>query len=146
MKKFLIAIVTFCFFAMLPKASFAQCDAEKFMDNCNAKLANGYNFLKSFSIDGGKATSGKVEYSYVFSKDSNYLMTLCSKEGDAKKLVVTLFDANRKELGSNFDAKSNSFFPAFAYKCSATGIYYLSFSYPNGQGECAGSVLGFKRQ
>lgn len=145
MKKIIFAIIALCFLA-LPSQSFAQCDADKFMDNCNAKLANGYNFLKSFAIDAAKTgNGGKVEYSYVFSKDSNYLMTLCGKEGDAKKLVITLFDASRKELGSNFDSKSNTFFPAFAYKCSATGVYYLSFAYPQGQSECAGSVLGFKR-
>ncbi|SFC54958.1 hypothetical protein SAMN05421780_106219 [Flexibacter flexilis DSM 6793] len=145
LKTAFLSLVVMALATLAPNKSYAQCDAAGFIDHCNGKLVNGYNFLKSFSIDGAKAgNGGKVEYSYVFSKDSNYLVTLCGKDGDAKKLIVTLYDSNRKELGSNLDKASGAFYPVFGYKCSATGIYYLSFSYQGG-GECGGSVLGFKR-
>lgn len=145
LKKIILSALAFAIISLSPSVSFAQCDASGFIDHCNGKLVSGYSFLKSFTVDPAKAgNGGKVEYSYVFSKDTNYLMTLCGKDGDAKKLVVTLFDSNRKELGSNLDKGSGATFPAFGYKCSATGIYYLTFSY-QGAGECGGSVLGFKR-
>jgi hypothetical protein len=144
-RKAIFSLAVFAVLSLIPSVASAQCDAAGFIDNCNSKLVSGYSFLKSFSIDPAKAgNGGKVEYSYVFSKDTSYLITLCGKDGDAKKLVVTLFDSNRKELGSNLDKGSGAFFPAFGYKCSATGIYYLSYSYQGG-GDCSGSVLGFKR-
>jgi hypothetical protein len=144
MKKFLLAITIFIFISMLPSLSYAQCDPGKFMDNCSGKLAEGYTFLKSYSIDGSKG-GGKIEQSYVFSKDTNYLLTLCSQEGDTKNMVVTIFDSNRKQLISSYDKKSGKFLPAIGVRIAATGIYYLAFTFEGDGPQCGGCVVGFKR-
>lgn len=124
----------------------AQCDAEKFMDNCNAKLSDGYTFLKSYNIDGAKASSGKkVEYSYVFSKNTNYMLTLCAEGGNPKNMYVTLYDSQRRPLMSSYVKDKDKFLSKVAYQCSSTGIYYLSFQFAGGSPNCGGSILAFKR-
>ncbi len=145
MKKFILALTVFMIAALLPGMTYAQCDADKFMDKCNAKLADGYTFLKSYSVDGAKNPSNKVEVSYVFSKDTNYLLTLCNKEGENKNMVVTLYDSNRKQLVSSHDKKGNRFLDQIGVRISATGIYYLAFSFEEGGPQCGGCVVGFKR-
>lgn len=125
----------------------AQCDADKFMNHCNARLSNGYTFLKSYNVDKTKAQNNKVEYSYVFSKDTNYMLTLCTKDGMVpNNFSVALFDRDRNMVYSSFDKRTNTFYPAIGYRCSATGIYYLQFVFNNqAAAECGASVLGFKR-
>ncbi|SDJ96418.1 hypothetical protein SAMN05421823_101536 [Catalinimonas alkaloidigena] len=143
MKKYIFAVcLSMCAFLMADQAQ-AQCDVNKFLDNCNGKLASGYTFLKSYSVNG--ESGGKVEHSYVFSKDTNYLITLCSENGDTDGMVVTLYDSNRKQLISSHDAKSGRFLPAIGIRISATGIYYLAFSFEGDGPKCGGSVVGFKR-
>lgn len=143
MKKHSLLVLTACL--LMAFSASAQCDAEKFLNHCNSKLANGFTFLKSYHIDKGKAASGKVEYSYVFSKDTNYMLTLCNKDGDPKNLAVSIYDQNRKLIYSSFDKKSNTFYPFIGYRASSTGIYYLTFTFEGDGPECGGSVLGFKR-
>lgn len=145
MKKFLLAITIYTFMALLPSVSYAQCDADKFMDNCSSKLAEGYTFLKSYTIDASKVVNGKIEQSYCFSKDTNYLITLCGKEGENRNMVVTLYDSNRKQLISSYDKKSGKFLPAIGVRIQATGIYYFTFSFEGDGPQCGGCVVGFKR-
>lgn len=143
MKQLILATVLLSAAALLPGHARAQCDVNKFVDNCNGKLASGYTFLKSYSIDG--ASSGKVEQSYVFSKDTNYLITLCSEAESADGMVVTLYDSQRKQLISSHDKKNDRYLPAIGIRINATGIYYLTFTFEGGGPKCGGSVVGFKR-
>jgi len=116
--------------------SFGQCQT----DECVAKITNGYTFLKSYKIE---KVGDEMEYSYVFSKDTNYMLVMCDG-GTGKNIVVTLFDSNRKEIATNFDKKNDKYYPAIAYPCKATGIYYLRFSFVD-KPECCVSVLAFKK-
>lgn len=124
-------------------AAQAQCDADKFMANCQGKISDGFTFLKSYTIDGSKG--GKVEHSYVFSKDTTYLLSLCTENGDPKNMYVILSDSNRKELFNSYDKKSGKYMPLVGYRSTATGIYYLTFYFNEGADKCGGSVLAFKR-
>ena len=121
----------------------AQCDSDKFMSNCQAKLNDGFTFLKNYTMN--KAKSGKVEHSYVFSKDTTYLLSLCAPEGSPENMYVTLYDSNHNEILSSYDNKANKFMPLIGYQCKATGIYYLSFSFKDQAQDCGGSILAFKR-
>jgi hypothetical protein len=85
-----------------------------------------------------------TEYSYVFSKDTNYMLVLCNKDGSSPSVLVTLFDSNRKEIASNLDKKTGKHYPAIVFNCKATGIYYLKFTFSD-QSECCVSVLAFKK-
>ncbi|MDX2304270.1 MAG: hypothetical protein NW226_15810 [Microscillaceae bacterium] len=121
----------------------AECDAKPYKDKCVASLPDGYTFLKSYTIDGQNGTRKKVMYSYIFSKNTAYLVMLANGSAQTKGVKVTLKDSNRKQLASSF--ANGKFYPALAYKCNATGIYFLEFEFDGATSFCAGSVLAFKR-
>jgi hypothetical protein len=120
----------------------AQCNSSEFSQKCITKVQEGYTFLKSFEINPDKMSRDKIEYSYVFSKDTNYFLNVCS-EGDDNGIIVTIYDANRKVASTNY--VNNKFFPAIVFSCKSTGIYYISYTFNKNPGECGGSVLAFRR-
>jgi hypothetical protein len=65
------------------------------------------------------------------------------KDGGAQGMIVTLYDSQRNELATSH--VNNKFFPGWTYKCKATGIYYLSFTFKDSQSYCGAAVLGFRR-
>src|SRR6478735_9711056 len=120
MKNLYTVLVMIALFALSNKG-YAQCKP----DECVAKVNGGYTFLKSYQI----ATTGdKVEYSYVFSKETNYMLMMCNG-GTNQNTIVTLYDSNRKLIATNYDKVNNKIFPAIVYQCKATGIYYMTFSF-----------------
>ncbi len=121
----------------------AQCSSDGHVENCLGKLKDGYTFLKSFKIDGQGGSKDKVEFSYVFSKDTRYFINICSEGADTGGIVVTMYDSNRKMVGTNF--LNGKFFPGIEYPCAATGIYYITFTFQAPSAYCGGSVLGFSR-
>jgi hypothetical protein len=120
----------------------AQCNSSEFSQKCITKVQEGYTFLKSFGINPDKMDKDKIEYSYVFSKDTDYFLNVCS-EGDEDGIIVTIYDANRKIASTNY--ANNKFYPAIIFSCKSTGIYYISYTFNKNPGSCAGSVLAFKR-
>jgi hypothetical protein len=119
------------------------CDAKTYKDKCVRDLPDGYTFLKSYTIDGQGGTKKKVEFSYIFSKNNSYLIMLGNSSPQTKGIVVTIYDSNRKKLAASFS--NGKYYPAVAYKCNATGIYYLTFTFEGTNDYCAGSVLSFRR-
>ena len=132
-KSFLIT----SFFALITQLGIAQCK----VDECVSKLTGGYTFLKSYQAEN---TNEKAEYSYVFSKETNYMMSMCGKDGSAQDIIVTLFDSQNKQIATNFDKKSGKFYPAIVYSCKSTGIYYIKFTFNNNP-DCFTGVLAFKK-
>ncbi len=116
--------------------SFAQCKT----DECVAKINSDYTFLKTYQMS---KVGDQLEYSYVLSKDTNYMLVMCNG-GGTQNIIVTLYDSKRKEIATNQDKSSNKIYGAIAYQCKSTGIYYLRFSFVD-KPECCVSVLAFKR-
>lgn len=116
----------------------SQCSSE----DCVAKVNGGFTFLKSYQIQ-IPANSTQVEYSYVFSKETNYMLMLCNAS-TTPNVIVTIYDSNRKMIATNYDKANNKLFPALVYQCQVTGIYYMKFSYLN-KPECSVGVLAFKK-
>ncbi len=114
----------------------AQCKT----DECVAKINSDYTFLKTYQMS---KVGDQLEYSYVLSKDTNYMLVMCNG-GGTQSIIVTLYDSKRKEIATNQDKGSNKIYGAIAYQCKATGIYYLRFSFVD-KPECCVSVLAFKR-
>lgn len=85
-----------------------------------------------------------MEYSYVFSKETNYMLVTCNKEGSSNNIVVTLLDSSKKPIASNYDASNDKYYSAIAYNCKATGVYYLKYTF-KGKPGCCVSVLAFKK-
>lgn len=139
MKK--ILLLSLFIVTTVSRFSFAQCNTEQLCNDCIPKLSSGFNFLKTYKVQGG---AEKVEYSYVFTKGTQYMITVCEPSVNTNStIVVTLFDAQRNKVASN--KVNGSLIPAMAYPCNATGIYYLQYTFEDASSRCAGSALGFKK-
>jgi hypothetical protein len=119
----------------------SECNLEEFSKNAAQKLA-GYTYLKTYKLDASK--EAEIEYSYVFSNNTQYVLTL-AHELETTDILVSIYDNNRKELCNNYDKKGKKYFQGIGYSCSATGIYYVMFSFKNAKNKCGASVLGFKK-
>lgn len=121
----------------------AQCNAELYNNRCLKALGDGYTFIKSYRIDGKGGARKKIEYTCVLSKDTNYQVQLNGKDGAATGIIATLYDSKRNKKASSY--YDNKHLESFIYKCRATGIYYLSFTFKDSKSYCGASVLAFKR-
>ena len=133
--RFTLLIGLFIFFCSLH--GYAQCDDENFLDKCSSQL-NEYTFVKSFEAN------DKTEFSYVFSKDHNYLLTICDQVTGGGKMSVNLYDRNHKLVLSSYNKSTKKYYPSVGYKCMATGVYYIETTFDNAKG-CGVSILGFKK-
>ena len=139
MKKLLIFVFSILVLSTLDVI--AQCNAENLSSQCIPKLATGFNFLKSYKIEkGGKEF---VEYSYVFTKGTQYMINICAPGTNTDGIVVSLFDSNRNKVASS--KVNGQFIQAIAYPCNTTGIYYIQYTFDGSTSYCGGSALGFKR-
>lgn len=138
----IFAIVAFAAFIKHDVAR-AQCNAEALANNCISNLQDGFTFLKTFKVNGQDGAKDKVEYSYVFSKDTQYYLNVCSSGANLDGIVVTMYDSQRHVVSTNFN--NGKFYPGLIYPCNATGIYYITFTFKGSKTYCGGSVLGFKR-
>ena len=121
----------------------AQCGADAQANECISTLQDGFTFLKTFKIDGQGGAKSKVEYSYVFSKDTQYFLNVCNDGDGTDGIVVTMYDSKRQMISTNIN--NGKYYPGLIYPCKATGIYYITFTFQNSQNYCGGGVLGFKR-
>lgn len=143
MKAIYILIGTLSFIFMLNFQADAQCDPSAHTDECVSQLADGFNFVKSYEINGAGGSKDKIEYSYVFAKGTQYFMNICAEGGSTDGIVLSLYDSNRKKVGTTYT--NGSFNKGIVYPCNATGIYYITFTFEESQKYCGGAVLGFKR-
>jgi hypothetical protein len=120
-----------------------QCNSDNLSTACIPKLAGGFNFLKSYKIDGENGSKEKVEYSYVFTKGTQYMINICANGQSTDGIVVTLFDSGRNKVATS--KINGQFISAIAYPCNATGIYYIQYTFDGSASHCGGSALGFKR-
>jgi hypothetical protein len=139
--KRLVFFITVLFFTT--SISFAQCDAAEKAAGCAPNPESGYTLIKSFQVDGKGGARTKIEYSYVFTKGTKYLVNVCGGAKSTDGVVVTLYDKYRNKVASNLiDGKIAR---AIAYPCSATGIYYITYTFHDSKDYCGGSTIGFKR-
>lgn len=139
MKKLLILVLSV--FVLSALDVIAQCNADNLSTQCIPKLSPGFNFLKSYKIEkGGKEY---VEYSYVFTKGTQYMINICAAGQATDGIIVSLFDSNRNKVASS--KINGQFISAIAYPCNTTGIYYIQYTFDGSTSYCGGSALGFKR-
>jgi hypothetical protein len=144
MKKSLFIILCLAFLGVgSTNPVLAQCDTDKHCEDCIKQIEEGFTYLKSYKIDGEGGAKTKVEYSYVFTKGAQYFLNICTGNNTADGIVLTIYDSTRKMVGTNY--LNGKFFPVVKYPCSATGIYYITFTFEKPTNFCGGSVLGFKR-
>lgn len=144
MKKLaLVFSLIICAVVSSTQSASAQCNVELYNNKCLKQLQQGFTFVKSYRIDGRNGVRKKIEYTCVFSKDSNYQIQINGKDGGAHGIIATLYDSKRNKKASNY--YDNKFFTNWSYKCRATGIYYLSFTFKDSKSYCGAAVLGFMR-
>jgi len=141
MRKFYIYSIAVLVCTLSSTRVFSQCDSEALVKAAVTSLAPGYNFLKSYKISGEKDLE-KLEFSYVLTKGTNYMLNL-KENNPAPLTVVTLYDAKRNKIATN--KAGGSIAPAIAFACGSTGIYYITYTFEPSAERCAGSTLGFKR-
>lgn len=139
MKKFIFCVLSLFILSILEVIG--QCNAEAYSNQCIPKLSTGFNFLKSYKIE--KGAKEFVEYSYVFTKGTQYMINICADGQNTDGIVVSLFDSNRNKVATS--KINGQFISAIAYPCNTTGIYYIQYSFDGSTGNCGGSALGFKR-
>lgn len=140
MKKFLFFIALIIF---TTGTTFAQCDAAGKAAGCVPNPNSGYTLIKSFEVDGKGGSNDQIEYSYVFTKGTKYLVNVCGDESTPDGVVVTVYDKYRNKVASNL--VDGNVVKAIAYPCSATGIYYITYTFEDSKAYCGGSTIGFKR-
>lgn len=135
---FLIVLI-----GMSSSVSLAQCDASTKVAVCAPNPNSGYTLIKSFEVDGKGGSLTKIEYSYVFTKGTKYLVNVCGGVDTPDGVIVTLYDKYRNKVATNLI--DNKIIKAIAYPCSATGIYYITYTFQQSKEYCGGSTIGFKR-
>lgn len=143
MKKIIITLSLLALIVIVSPESISQCDAERYTEMCIPKLMDGFNFVKSYKVNGEAGNKGKIEYSYVFAKGTQYYINLCNDGTETDGMIVNIYDSNRKQVATSF--ANGNFYPGIIYPCNATGIYYITYTFKDSQNHCGGSVLGFKR-
>ncbi len=141
MKNILLAFLFTSSLAVSSTDSVDQCDSDNLANSCIPKLASGFNFLKSYKVDG--IAKEKVEYSYVFTKGTQYMINVCANGTATDGIVVSIFDKERNKVATS--KINGQFISAIAYPCNATGIYYIQYTFDEPSAHCGGSALGFKR-
>jgi hypothetical protein len=142
MKKIITIVLAVSFVGLGSSQLASQCNPDNFANACIPKLASGFNFLKSYKVD-GEGGKDKVEYSYVFTKGTQYMINLCANGAATDGIVVSLFDSGRNKVATS--KINGQFITAIAYPCNATGIYYIQYTFDGSANKCGGSALGFKR-
>ncbi len=141
MKKIVFAILFSSFFILGAGEFVEQCNSDKLANDCIPKLSAGFNYLKSYKVDG--VSKDKVEYSYVFMKGTQYMINLCANDNATDGLVVSILDKDRNKVASSkINGQAVS---AINYPCNASGIYYIQYTFDEPSSHCGGSALGFKR-
>jgi len=141
MKKLVVIILLSSIFEVGAFELIDQCNSDKLSEECIQKLSEGFNFLKSYKVDGtGK---DKIEYSYVFMKGTQYMINLCANGTITDGIVVSIFDKNRNKVATS--KINGQMVSAINFPCNASGIYYIQYTFDEPSGRCGGSALGFKR-
>lgn len=143
MKNILIILCVLFSIAFSSTRTYAQCDPAQFTEECIPKLADGFNFVKSYEINGEGGAKEKIEYSYVFAKGTQYFMNICASGESTDGIILSLYDSNRNKVGTSYN--NGNFGKGIIYPCNATGIYYITFTFEGSANHCGGAVLGFKR-
>jgi hypothetical protein len=141
MKKIVFVILFSSFFCLGANDLADQCNSDKLASDCIPKLSTGFNFLKSYKVDG--AAKDKVEYSYVFMKGTQYMINLCANGTDTDGVVVSILDKDRNKVATS--KINGQIVTAINYPCNASGIYYIQYTFDEPSSRCGGSALGFKR-
>jgi hypothetical protein len=138
-------LLSFSFFIITWGVTNGQCNTTGLKVSCTEQLANGFTYIKSYPLKKEQInTKGEIEYSFVFSRGTIYMLTFANSQGTSSDIELTLYDPNHNKITSNFDTGTGDYLP-LGYKCTSTGVHYMTFKFKEGTTPCGLSILGFKR-
>ena len=125
----------------------AQCDVDDFVDACASNLGDDYLYLRTFEAE---EVEGSTNYPYtgafLFRKGINYVFAICPGDTETDKLVVNLYNRNRKLVASNWNWETDQHYDKMIFKCSATGIFFVQTLMSLTDENCGITMLGFDAQ
>lgn len=110
----------------------------------NTPALQEYTFVKSFPVE-IKKNGEKSEYSYVMSKDTKYRLVVCDGDGTNTRMIVNVYDRDKKLIISNFTRRNKVFSEKLDFDCKATGVYYVESFFENENKGCGLNILGYKK-
>ena len=144
MKRVVLSIYSIIFLlSMLNSQAFSQCNTELFTNKSIRKLDNGFQFSKSFRVNGRRGSRKVVEYTCVLSRNTSYMVKISGQDGNARGVISTLSDSKNNKLISSY--YNNKFSDGWEFKCNSTGIYRITFIFNNSRSYCAAAVLAFRK-
>lgn len=123
----------------------APCQAKSIVRKGISSLPRGFTFLKGYPINGLNGKRTKIEYSYILSRNSKYLISLARQNNKSDGLKISLLNSRKKVIATSF--VEGKYYDAIQYTCQRTGIYYIRFTYNKSKTKdfCSGGVLSFRR-
>jgi hypothetical protein len=123
----------------------APCPAKQIVRKGISSLPKGFTFLKGYPVNGLNGKRKKIEYSYILSRNSKYLISLARQGNKNEGLQITLLNSRKKAIATSY--VEGKYYDAIQYTCQRTGIYYIRFTYnPKKTTDfCSGGVLSFRR-
>src|SRR5258706_9639598 len=101
MKKIILSLSFLLSVGVGSSGLIGQCNSDNFSNACIPKLAGGFNFLKSYKIEGEGGGKKKEENSFLFPKGKKKIIKTCGNGKAPDGIVVTLFDPGPNKVGSS---------------------------------------------
>jgi hypothetical protein len=114
-----------------------NCDTRPLASECVKQMPKKFRTLKTFNVM-KRNEQGYFECSYVLTKGTKYNLGTCFNSVDNLKIEV--FNSKRMLVASITSEKKK--YSKLSYKCVASGIYYMRFSYDSNN-SCGASLLSF---
>jgi len=117
-----------------------QCDS-KLEDECCSSIGQ-FKFLKSFSIDLKKNKSSRV--SVALNSGIRYKISYCNAANcscNAIIKVITTVHGNEQILGMTYNPNTKKHYTSIEFNCQKTGVYFLDFSFEDGNKGCSACIL-----
>jgi hypothetical protein len=136
-------LLALLFIGLSTQISFSQCNFASIENSAESKIGK-YIEIKTYQFDVNKLGSAKeIEYSYVLGKDKEYVFSINNENSPNPKIIITLYNSNKKAIASNYNEKTGTYNSTFYYKCPTTKLYYITFTVKD-ESTCAACVIGFK--
>lgn len=119
-----------------------QC-GDELVNVCHGKLGNT-RFIRSFPIQHSERESGAsprvTRYDLILNRGTTYRIFSCNDKTKPGKVIVSLYRGDQL-IATTYDINTQRHFPYIEYPCNASGKYYLTFTFEDGNEGCAVGMI-----
>ncbi len=138
--KYITLVIALLFFRVTYTTQ-AQCNSEQYTNRAIKEIPFGFNFSKSFKIDRRNNSRKKIKYTLVLSKHTTYSFSISGSKGNS--IIATIYDTKKRKIATSF--YNEKYFSSCSFKCRASGIYYIEFTFEKKGNDCGAAAMSFKR-